>query len=51
MANINKELMASRQVETALRAQLDELAACQTLPDKVDALVKQVRPKYPLKPI
>ncbi|CAI5685545.1 unnamed protein product [Oreochromis niloticus] len=42
VANLNKELMASRQVETALRAQLDELAACQTLPDKVDALVKQL---------
>lgn len=51
VANLNKELMASCQVETALRAQLDELAVCQTLPDKVDALVKQVRPKYPLKPI
>ncbi|XP_039882962.1 centromere-associated protein E isoform X5 [Simochromis diagramma] len=42
VANLNKELMASHQVETALRAQLDELAACQTLPDKVDALVKQL---------
>ncbi|XP_042084224.1 centromere-associated protein E isoform X2 [Haplochromis burtoni] len=42
VANLNKELMASRQVETALRAQLDELAVCQTLPDKVDALVKQL---------
>ncbi|XP_039455107.1 centromere-associated protein E isoform X4 [Oreochromis aureus] len=42
VANLNKELMASRQVETALRAQLDDLAACQTLPDKVDALVKQL---------
>ncbi|XP_030578142.1 centromere-associated protein E isoform X3 [Archocentrus centrarchus] len=41
-ANLNKELTASRQAEEALRAQLDELASFQTLPDKVDTLTKQL---------
>lgn len=33
--------MAARQVEEALKAQLEEL---QALPDKVDSLMKQVSP-------
>lgn len=43
MANLNKELAASREAEAALRAQLEELASFQTLPEKVDNLMKQVR--------
>ncbi|XP_070782074.1 centromere-associated protein E-like [Enoplosus armatus] len=42
VANVNKELAASREAEGALRAQLEELASFQTLPDKVDGLTKQV---------
>lgn len=44
VANLNKELTASREVEGALRAQLEELASFQALPDKVDNLMKQVSP-------
>ncbi|XP_038582390.1 centromere-associated protein E isoform X5 [Micropterus salmoides] len=42
VANLNKELTASREAEGALRAQLEELASFQTLPDKIDSLMKQV---------
>ncbi|XP_040921131.1 centromere-associated protein E isoform X3 [Toxotes jaculatrix] len=42
VTNLNKELTASRETEGALRAQLEELASFQTLPDKVDNLMKQV---------
>ncbi|GLD65996.1 centromere-associated protein E, partial [Lates japonicus] len=42
VANLNKELAASCKAEEALRAQLEELASFQTLPDKVDNLMKQV---------
>ncbi|XP_076613156.1 centromere-associated protein E [Chaetodon auriga] len=41
VANLNKELMASREAEGALRVQLEELASYQALPDKVDHLMKQ----------
>lgn len=42
MADLNKELSAARDVEGALRVQLEELASFQALPDKVDGLMKQV---------
>lgn len=42
VASLNKELTASREAEGALRAQLEEMASFQTLPDKVDSLMKQV---------
>ncbi|XP_051265824.1 centromere-associated protein E isoform X5 [Dicentrarchus labrax] len=42
VTSLSKELMASREAEEALRAQLEELASLQTLPDKVDHLMKQV---------
>ncbi|XP_028262364.1 centromere-associated protein E isoform X2 [Parambassis ranga] len=42
VANLNKELTASREAEEALRAQLEELSSFQGLPDKVDSLTKQV---------
>nr|XP_046266272.1 centromere-associated protein E isoform X2 [Scatophagus argus] len=42
VANLNKELTASREAEGALRAQLEELASFQALPEKVDDLMKQV---------
>ncbi|KAM7367519.1 hypothetical protein PAMP_013810 [Pampus punctatissimus] len=42
VTNLNKELIASREAEGALRAQLEELASLQALPDKVDDLIKQV---------
>lgn len=49
VANLNKELAASCKAEGALRAQLEELASFQTLPDKVDNLMKQVSPQDILK--
>ncbi|KAK2814265.1 hypothetical protein Q5P01_000650 [Channa striata] len=42
VANLNKELSASREAEEALRNQLEELASFQNLPEKVDNLIKQV---------
>ncbi|KAM7394939.1 hypothetical protein PAMA_006602 [Pampus argenteus] len=42
VTNLNKELAASREAEGALKAQLEELASLQALPDKVDDLIKQV---------
>ncbi|XP_062293699.1 centromere-associated protein E [Scomber scombrus] len=42
VSNLNKELAASREAEGALRAQLEELASLQALPNKVDNLMKQV---------
>uniref|UniRef100_A0AAQ6IUF4 Centromere-associated protein E n=1 Tax=Anabas testudineus TaxID=64144 RepID=A0AAQ6IUF4_ANATE len=42
VANLNKELAASHETEGALRAQLEEQASFQTLPEKVDSLMKQV---------
>ncbi|KAM9339637.1 LOW QUALITY PROTEIN: centromere-associated protein E [Symphorus nematophorus] len=42
VANLNKELTASHEAEGALRAQVEELASFQDLPDKVDNLMKQV---------
>lgn len=42
VADLNKELSASRDVEGALRVQLEELASFRALPDKVDNLMKQV---------
>ncbi|XP_044232862.1 centromere-associated protein E isoform X5 [Thunnus albacares] len=42
VTNLNKELAASREAEGALRAQLEEVASLQTLPNKVDNLMKQV---------
>ncbi|XP_041660515.1 centromere-associated protein E isoform X2 [Cheilinus undulatus] len=42
VANLNKELTASREVEVTLTAQLEELAHLRTLPDKVDHLMQQV---------
>lgn len=44
VASLNKELTASRKAEGILRAQLEELASFQTLPEKVDNLMKQVSP-------
>lgn len=44
VANLSKELAASREAEEALRAQLEELASFQNLPDKVDNLLNQVSP-------
>ncbi|XP_067427601.1 centromere-associated protein E isoform X5 [Thunnus thynnus] len=42
VTNLNKELAASREAEGALRAQLEEVASLQALPNKVDNLMKQV---------
>ncbi|KAK9531835.1 hypothetical protein VZT92_011237 [Zoarces viviparus] len=42
VAQLNRELTASHEAEGALRAQLDELASLQTLPEKVDHLTKQL---------
>ncbi|KAF3702525.1 Centromere-associated protein E Centromere protein E [Channa argus] len=42
VANLNKELSGSREVEEALRNQLTELDSLQNLPEKVDNLMKQV---------
>ncbi|KAM4633781.1 centromere-associated protein E [Polymixia lowei] len=42
VANLNKELAASCDAEEALRAQLEELASLQHLPEKVNGLMKQV---------
>lgn len=42
VANLNKELIASREAEAALRVQLEDLASYQALPDKVDNLMKEV---------
>ncbi|KAI3364122.1 hypothetical protein L3Q82_010799, partial [Scortum barcoo] len=42
VASLNKELTASHVAEGALRAQLEELASFQTLPEKMDNLTKQV---------
>ncbi|XP_039980624.1 centromere-associated protein E isoform X6 [Xiphias gladius] len=42
VASLNKELTASRKAEGILRAQLEELASFQTLPEKVDNLMKQL---------
>ncbi|XP_035534959.1 centromere-associated protein E [Morone saxatilis] len=42
VTSLNKELTASHEAEEALKAQLEELASLQTLPDKVDHLMKQV---------
>ena len=44
VTNLNKELAASREAEGDLRAQLEELASLQALPNKVDNLMKQVSP-------
>lgn len=44
VARLNRELTASHEAEGALKAQLEELASFQTLPDKVDSLMKQVSP-------
>ncbi|XP_041813992.1 centromere-associated protein E isoform X2 [Chelmon rostratus] len=41
VANLNKELIASREAEAALRVQLEDLASYQALPDKVDNLMKE----------
>ncbi|XP_034384092.1 centromere-associated protein E isoform X3 [Cyclopterus lumpus] len=42
VARLNRELTASHEAEGALRAQLEELASFQTLPDKVEDLTKQL---------
>ncbi|XP_070705808.1 centromere-associated protein E [Pempheris klunzingeri] len=42
VANLTKELTASHETEEALRAQLEKLVSFQTLPDKMDNLMKQV---------
>ncbi|XP_037606175.1 centromere-associated protein E isoform X22 [Sebastes umbrosus] len=42
VARLNRELTASHEAEGALKAQLEELASFQTLPDKVDSLMKQL---------
>ncbi|XP_034755782.1 centromere-associated protein E [Etheostoma cragini] len=42
VANLNGELTASQEAEGALRAQLEELASLQPLPDKVENLTKQL---------
>jgi len=42
MARLNRELSAAREAEGALRAQLEELASAQTLPDEVEHLTAQV---------
>uniref|UniRef100_A0A8C2ZTY0 Centromere-associated protein E n=1 Tax=Cyclopterus lumpus TaxID=8103 RepID=A0A8C2ZTY0_CYCLU len=42
VARLNRELTASHEAEGALRAQLEELASFQTLPDKVEDLTKQI---------
>ncbi|XP_031721901.1 centromere-associated protein E isoform X3 [Anarrhichthys ocellatus] len=42
VAQLNRELTASHEAEGALRAQLEELASLQTLPEKVDHLTKQL---------
>ncbi|XP_029903592.1 centromere-associated protein E isoform X7 [Myripristis murdjan] len=42
VANLNKELAASRDTEGALQAQLEEMASLRDLPDKVKNLMKQV---------
>ncbi|XP_068565124.1 centromere-associated protein E [Cebidichthys violaceus] len=42
VAQLNRELTASHEAEGALRAQLEELASFQTLPEKVDGLTKQL---------
>lgn len=42
VSNLNKELAAAHEAEGALRAQLEELASFQNLPEKVDNLMKQV---------
>lgn len=44
VADLNKELTAAHEAEGVLRAQLEELASFQTLPEKVDELTKQVSP-------
>lgn len=42
VANLNKELTASREAEEALKTQLEELSSFQGLPDQVERLTKQV---------
>ncbi|XP_056283433.1 centromere-associated protein E [Pseudoliparis swirei] len=42
MARLNRELSAAREAEGALRAQLEELASAQTLPDEVEHLTAQL---------
>ncbi|XP_034555302.1 centromere-associated protein E isoform X6 [Notolabrus celidotus] len=42
VSNLNKELTASRETEETLKAQLEELASLQTLPQQVDSLMQQV---------
>uniref|UniRef100_A0A8P4JZ14 Centromere-associated protein E n=1 Tax=Dicentrarchus labrax TaxID=13489 RepID=A0A8P4JZ14_DICLA len=42
VTSLSKELMASREAEEALRAQLEELASLQTLPDKVCELTEKL---------
>ncbi|XP_078130438.1 centromere-associated protein E isoform X2 [Sander vitreus] len=41
-AQLNRELTASQEAEGALRAQLEELASLQPLPDQVENLTKQL---------
>lgn len=42
MTSLNKELSVCREAEGALRAQLQELASLQALPEEVNNLMKQV---------
>ncbi|XP_032399570.1 centromere-associated protein E [Etheostoma spectabile] len=42
VANLNRELTASQEAEGTLRAQLEELASLQPLPEKVENLTKQL---------
>ncbi|XP_059212976.1 centromere-associated protein E [Centropristis striata] len=43
VAQLNKELAASHEAEGALRAQLEELASLQTLPDKLNQLTEELQ--------
>ncbi|XP_034006459.1 centromere-associated protein E isoform X13 [Trematomus bernacchii] len=42
VAQLSRELTVSQEAEGALKAQLEELASFQTLPEKVDSLMKQL---------
>lgn len=44
VASLSKELAACQEAEATLRAQLEELPSLRALPNKVDNLMKQVRP-------